>query len=57
MLVCVCVGGGSYETRDFFVCFIGIFPLLVVSRVDQIEFLTEQGRVTESSNSLAKASR
>lgn len=41
MSVCVCV---FYETRYFFVCFLGIFPLLVVSRVDRTEFPTEQER-------------
>lgn len=43
------VGGKVYETREFFVCFTGIFPLLVVGRVDQIEFPTEQEKVTEKS--------
>lgn len=59
--VCMCefvCGGKVYETREFFVCLTGTFPLLVVGRVDQIEFPTEQERVTEKSfMALVKAAR
>lgn len=50
--VCVCVslcGGRFMKLESSLSASQGFFPLLVVGRVDQIEFPTEQERVTEKS--------